>query len=180
MRKLLTAFVIVLTLFCSTVSSFAAQDPNVVLVNPASYSIVYSNNLLISVKITQPKNIRVNFYQEMQTVNGTQTAVTIGSQATFASTVSGGSYSDVAVTSAAFYASTNNLSFFTKQYTNLKPGLYKVKIDTMDSSYKEVLYSTISYVAVKEKTESADEANLEAPQSGTMQFLQNILKTIFD
>jgi hypothetical protein len=176
MKKLITVLTIVLTLLCSTVFSFAAEDPNVMLVNPASYSNVYSNNLLISVKITQPKTIRVSFYEEMQMVSGTLAAVNITTQTTGSSLSSSGFY-DVAETSGTF-TSTNNLSFYTKQVNNLSPGLYKIQIDTLDSSNK-VIYSTSSYVSVKEKTVTSEEKILDSPQSGTMQFLQNLLKTIF-
>lgn len=178
MKRIACVFLIILTMLCSTVTSFASKDPNVILVNPASNSIVYSNNLLISVKITQPKIIRVTFYQEMQMVNGTPVAVSVSSLTNSAAALNNANITDVAVTSPAIYTSTNNLSFFTQKHTGLSPGVYKIKIDTLDSSWKE-LYSTSSLVIVKEKSEKTEDKILDSPQSGTMQFLQNILETIF-
>jgi len=166
----------VLVLFSSTVFSFGAEDPNVVLVNPASNSIVYSNNLLISVKITEPKRIKVTFYEEKQIVNGTPVAVNISSLN--GASISSGNFYDSFVTSSAVFATSKNLSFYTQKVENLKPGLYKIHIDTLDSSDR-VIYSTDSYVAVKEKSDTTEEKILDSEQSGTMQFLQNLLKTIF-
>jgi hypothetical protein len=176
MKKIAAIFTMVLILFSSTIFSFGAEDPNVVLVNPASYSTVYSNNILISVKITEPKRIKVSFYEEKQMVNGTPVAVNLSSLN--AASVSSGSFNDSFVTSSGVFVTTKNLSFYTQKVENLKPGLYKIHIDTLDSSDR-VLYSTDSYVIVKEKTNTSEEKILDSEQSGTMQFLQNLLKTIF-
>ena len=59
MKKRLTIiFILVMALFCMPLVSMAAGDPSVTLVNPASNSTVYSSNILLSVKITQPKTIK--------------------------------------------------------------------------------------------------------------------------
>jgi hypothetical protein len=176
MKKIVAIITMVLILFSSTVFSFGAEDPNVVLVNPAYGSTINSTSLLISVKITEPKRIKVSFYQEQQMVNGTLAAVNISSLN--ASSLSNTTFYDGLVTSSAVYTTTKNLSFYTQKVENLKPGLYKIHIVTLDSSDREI-YSTDSLVIVKEKTEAAEEKILDSEQSGTMQFLQNLLKTIF-
>jgi len=177
MRKLITTIIVVLALLCGTVVASAASDPNVMLVNPASNSTVYSSNLLISVKLTQPKTIRVMVYEEKQQVNGTLSAVNVNTLTISNGAINNVGFTSVAITMPATFVSTNNLSFYTKQVNNLKPGLYRIQIETLDASNKTV-YTNNSYVVVKEKTE--EEAKIfDTPQSGTMQFLQNLLKTIF-
>ncbi len=164
-------------MLCSTVVSSAAADPNVVLVNPVANSTVTSSNLLISVKLTQPKTIEVTVFEEKQMVNGTLSAVNVNALSTSSGSINSASLTPVAVTLPARFTSTNNLSFYTKQVNNLKPGLYKIQIETLDASNKPT-HTNNSYVFVKEKTEEGAKI-FDTPQSGTMQFLQNLLKTIF-
>ncbi len=175
MRKCIMVLTIVLSMLFSTVGAFAASDPNVVLVNPQANSTVFSNNLLISVKITQPKTIQVSIYEEKQIVNGTLSAVNVNALTSTSGSISSTNFYSTLV-STAKHTSSNNLSFYTKQVNNLKPGLYRIEIKTLDSADKET-YKSNSYVAVKEKAE--EEKIFETPQSGTMQFLQNLLKNIF-
>lgn len=175
MRKLITVLIVVLSLLCSPIVASAANDPNVTLVNPVSNSAVFSSNLLISVKLTQPKTIKVAVYEEKQMANGTWSAVNVNTLTTSNGSINNTSFKSFPITAEQF-TSNNNLSFYTKQVNNLKPGLYRIRIDTLDSAGKAT-HTTNSYVAVKEKTE--DEKIFETPQSGTMQFLQNLLKTIF-
>lgn len=177
MRKLMMVLIVVLSMVCSSVFSFAANDPNVILVNPKDKSTVTSNSLLISIKLTEPKNIRVGVYEEQQNVNGTWSAVNVSSLTTSSGTINGDNLKPVAVTTPAKFTSTNNLSFYTKQVNGLSPGLYLIKIDTLDGAGK-ILYTKNSYVLVKEKEET-DSKVFETNQSGTMQFLQNLLKSIF-
>lgn len=177
MKKLFVTLVFILTLLCGTAVASAAPDPNVMLVNPAPNSTVFSNNLLISVKLTQPKTIKVTVYEEKQQVNGTLSAVNVNTLTMSNGAINSASFTPVPITMPATFSSTNNLSFYTKQVNNLKPGLYRIQIETLDSANKAT-HTNNSYVVVKEKAE--EEAKIfDTPQSGTMQFLQNLLKTIF-
>jgi len=176
MRKLIVALTIVLTLLCSTVFASAASDPNVVLVNPKVNGTVFSNTLLISVKITQPKAIRVSVFEEKQIVNGTLSAVNINMLNTSSGAMNTASFTPVPAMDPAKFVSKNALSFYTKQI-NVKPGLYLIQIETLEDG--KTVYTNNSYVVVKEKTEEAEAKVFETQQSGTMQFLQNLLKTIF-
>ena len=177
MRKIIVVLTVVLTLLCSTVFASAAEDPSVVLVNPATNSIIYSSSLLISVKITQPKTIRVSVFEEKQIVNGTYSAVNINTLTTSNGSIKNANLTPVIKMGPTEFNSKNNLSFYTKQINNLNPGLYLIQIETMEGG--KVAYTNNRYVVVKEKTEEAEAKVFETPQSGTMQFLQNLLKNIF-
>lgn len=177
MRKLLMILTLVLTLLCGTVGVHAARDPNVFLVNPAPNSIVNTNNLLISVKLTEPKKIKVTVFEEMQIVNGTRAAVNVNALTTTNGSINTSGFVEDIVDAALPFTSKNNLSFYTKQVNVPGPGLYKIQIETLDEANK-VTATNNSYVVVKEK--AANEAKIfDSPQSGTMQFLQNLLKNIF-
>lgn len=178
MKKLIAAMTVILVLLFSTVFSSAAEDPSVVLVNPVSNSTIYSSNLLISVKLTQPKTIKVSVFVAKQIVNGTTSAVSVSSISVTQAALNSANYTDTPVMEPVQFVSTNNLSFYTKQVNDLKPGLYKVQVDTLDGAGKAV-YTSSSYVAIKEKVETAEAKIIDTPQTGTMQFLQNLLQTIF-
>jgi hypothetical protein len=179
MKKMLAVLTVVLTLFCSTFFSDAAADPNVILVNPAPpISTVYSSNLLISVKLSAPKTIRVSVFEEKQIVNGTLSAVNVNTLVTANGMVNISNLTPVPKTIPSKFTSSNNLSFYTQQVNDLKPGLYLIRVQTLNSSDKEI-YTNESYVVVKEKVTDSEGKIFESPQTGTMQFLQNLLKTIF-
>ena len=176
MRKIMMALILIISLISSSVTAFAA--PAAVLVNPAPSSIVYSSNLLISVKLMQPTTIKVQVFEERQMVNGTSSAVNIDTLSLNSGEISNSnSFTSVSVMPEVTFNSTNNLSFYTKQVNGLTPGLYKIQIRVVDANGK-VTDTITRHVAIKQKTE--DEAKIfDTPQSGTMQFLQNLLKTIF-
>jgi len=177
-RRISIILVLVIALFCTPFVSSAAGDPSVILVNPASNSTAYSNNILLSIKITQPKTIKVSFFEEKQMTNGTMSSVNINALATSNGSVNSANFISQQIGLPSTFTSGNNLSFYTKQINGLKPGLYRIRIDTIDNSGNRT-HSSDSYVAVKEKAEEADANIFNARQSGTMQFLQNLLKNIF-
>ncbi len=162
MRKVLAMALVLMLFLFSTVSAFAAPDQSVVLINPVANSTVYSSNLLISVKVTQPKTIKIRAFEEKQVVNGTLSAVNVNTLTTSSGSINKENLTSVAVMQAATFTCTNNLSFYTKQINDLKPGLYRIQVDTTDQSGK--IENTISsYVVVKEKVET-DSKILESQQ----------------
>lgn len=179
MKKLLVTLILIMTMVFSGVTVYATSDSSVVIVNPVARSTVYSNNLLVSVKITKPQTIRVTVYEEQQVVNGTLSAVNINRLVTSNGTVTKASFTPRQIGLPEDFTSTNDLSFYTKQVNDVTPGLYRVKVEVLDGAGK-VLSTLENHVAVKEKpAETSDAKIFESPQSGTLQLLQNILKSIF-
>ena len=163
MRKYMIALIFILLLSLNVSFVFATANPNVIIVNPVSDSPVYSENLLISVKITAPATIKVYVTHEQKVVSGDRTTVT--------SSVIG---------TADDFTSTTNLSFYTKKVENVKPGDYKIVVDTINTE-GTVIHTNASLVEVKAKEDNpADSANSESVQSGPAQFLRNLLKIIFN
>ena len=195
-RAKLIAIMLIFMMMFSTVFASAASDPNVTIVSPAVESVVNSDSLLISLKITKPETIKVSVFEEKQLVGEELKSVDVNNietlQAATTATASSVTTDGVAVASgvtAKFvskevmvpetFTSTTTLSFYTKQLNNVTPGLYKVKVDTIDAEGK-VLYSTENLVVVKGVASEAEKTDLfENTQSGISQFLQNLLKSIF-
>jgi len=162
--------------FSSLTVSFAAADQDVTIVNPVSYSSITSSNLLISVKITAPKTIRVSAYEVKKTVGDVETALGESDMKAILDGTFSGTIGYKPVGSAENFSSANKLSFYTKKLENINPGLYLIKVETIYQN--KVVYSSRSYVTIKSK--SSEESKLFDSQSGTGAFLQNLIKSIFN
>ena len=70
------------------------------------------------------------------------------------------------------------MGFYTKQLSSVKPGLYKVVVETMGEN--ETVVSTISsLVAVKQKEEKQDQNIFQNQTTTALQFIQNLIKKVF-
>lgn len=170
MKRAFLAILLVLTLVLGSAAMvFADADPNVSIVNPSADTTVYSSNLLVSVKVTKVETITVEVAKE-STVTTTSAAVdgTIETKTVKNYT---------AIADKESFASTSTLSYYTKKFENVTPGTYKITVNTLDADGK-VAYSTSHLVKVAVK-ETTDAAVFNTTQSGTLTFLQNLLKTIF-
>ena len=87
-------------------------------------------------------------------------------------------YTDVEYTSAAAFTASGELGFFTKQLTSVKPGLYRIQVDVIDGE-GNATESVCNFVAVKEKPAETKSDIFETQQTGAMQFLSNLLKSLF-
>ena len=181
MHRRIIAMILILIMVFGTSSVFAAADPAVTIVNPSASSTIYSDNLLVSVKVAKPATIRVNVYRVMKpatVAGGSPTAISIE---TYQKNLKADAASKISLTRVQAMAPvtqtyTASLSFYTKKLENIKPGVYIIKVDTIDSAGR-ALYSSEIYVGVKSKDESA--AVFDSNQSGTMQFFKTVLKGIF-
>lgn len=176
----------------STSTASAASDPAVTVVNPVSGTTIYSNSLLISVKLTAPETIRVNLYKQVKhDAAGTPVAITyeewdrhkdeLASIASGSATITAPSITALNgwVMEPVVFSSTSDLSFFTKKVENLSYGIYKISIDTVASD-GSVIYNTSQYVILKEKAAAPEPVNVfQNSQTGTVNFLQNLLRSIF-
>jgi hypothetical protein len=201
--KRITA-VLMIVLLLSTGFAFAGAAA---IVSPASNTIVYSDSLLVSVKVTEPKTIRVTVYEEKETSGEnlvsakisaytesdlaiiasakTQTGTlegAVGIAAAVEPTLSDGTtvkeYTSVAMDDAASYTSDSSLGFYTKQISDVTPGLYRIQVEALnvDGSVGETIHSM---VAVKTKPVEEKSDIFQAPQTGALQFLQTLLRNIF-
>ena len=175
MRKRFIALVTVIMVLLSAQTAFAAANPNVTIVNPVSGNTVYSDNLLVSVKLTTASAIKVSVTQESKVVNGEHTTLSLEDY----QKIDKSEITSTALFEAESFVSTNTLSFYTKKVENIKPGIYKIKVDTVDAEGK-ALFTNTSAVEMKAKEESPpDPVSEEAQPSGPAQFLKSLLKIIF-
>ena len=159
------------------------------IVSPAANSIVYTDSLLVSVKVTELKTIRVSVYAE-KVVSGDKLVnadVSKFTEADLKAAAGSGKYTDVLLGEAATYTNTVEIGFYTKQIA-VSPGLYKVKAETLETVMEwpegavEPVEKTIvtetksSLVAVKKKPVEEKPQVFQNNSTGAVTFIRKILK----
>ncbi len=191
----------------ASVSAFASAS----IISPARNSIVYSDSLLVSVKVSDAENIRVTVYEkkdsrQIEIVNEsgalekrtqyfsvdvndlTEDDIALivagklvdddGEPILLSTGESVKRYTDFVYGEAELFSNDYGISFYTKQFSEVHPGLYRVKVECLDS---EGLVKSISssVIAVKDKALAPQDDVLSEPQPGAVTVIQNLLKSIF-
>ncbi|HOA43295.1 MAG: hypothetical protein QM289_01775 [Bacillota bacterium] len=175
MKKTAMALVLVIVMLCSTAFA-AASDPDVAIVSPKE--TVSGNNLLVSVKLTAPKTIKVYVYEEKEKVG--DTLVSIDPSKISEGNLSSKSLVSVSVIMPETFEGTGNLQFYNKQIDDVTPGLYRIKVEVLDKD-NTVTATTTTRTVVMPKDSQADAGNkiFQSQQSGVLQWVQNLIKSIF-
>ena len=163
------------------------------IVSPAANSIVYTDSLLVSVKVTELKTIRVSVYAE-KVVSGDKLVnadVSKFTEADLKAAAGSGKYTDVLLGEAATYTNTVEIGFYTKQIA-VSPGLYKVKAETLETvmEWPEgatepvekiiVTETKSSLVAVKKKPVEEKPQVFQNNSTGAVTFIRKILKGLLN
>ena len=170
------------------------------IISPAQNTVTTSSSLLVSVKLTEPRTIRVTVYEEKtsrEAADGTKEYVSTdvskftkddlakiadvydGKDAKTLSTGATASrYASVVYSAAVTYTGTGDLSFYTKQLTDVSPGLYRVRVETLAED-ETVTETVSSFVAVQKKAEEAKPNLFESKQTSAVRAIQNVLKSLF-
>ena len=174
--------------FAMLATSFVFADA-AAIVSPAANSIVYTDNLLVSVKVTELKTIRVSVYAE-RVVSGDKLVnadVSKFTEADLKAAAGSADYTDVLLGEAAEYTNTVEIGFYTKQIS-VTPGLYKVKAETLETVMewpegatepveKVIVTETkSSLVAVKVKPVEEKTQVFQNNSTGAVTFIRKILK----
>ena len=174
--------------FAMLATSFVFADA-AAIVSPAANSIVYTDSLLVSVKVTELKTIRVSVYAE-KVVSGDKLEnadVSTFTEADLKAAAGSGKYTDVLLGEAATYTNTVEIGFYTKQIS-VTPGLYKVKAETLETvmEWPEgatepvekviVIETKSSLVAVKKKPVEEKPQVFQNNSTGAVTFIRKILK----
>jgi hypothetical protein len=178
---IIAVLIVIVMLFMSTATVVATEvqvltpNPYVTIVNPVSGSVVYSDNLLVSVKMTAPVEIRVLVTQEFVVVDDEDTSVSLTEHLETPS----GQIRSVEFGTVEEFTNVNNLSFFTRRVEDVTPGIYRITVQTVNER-GDVLHTNSSPVEVRAPEDNAaNTAQTSTQGSGTAQFLRNVLRTIF-
>ena len=177
--------------FAMLATSFVFADA-AAIVSLAANSIVYTDSLLVSVKVTELKTIRVSVYSE-KVVSGDKLVnadVSKFTEADLKAAAGSGKYTDVLLGEAATYTNTVEIGFYTKQIA-VSPGLYKIKAETLETVMewpegatepveKVIVTETkSSLVAVKKKPVEEKKQVFQNNSTGAVTFIRKILKGLF-
>lgn len=172
-------------------ASFVFAD-SMSIVSPSASSILYTDNLLVSVKVTEPKTIRVTVYEKKLKSGDNYVSADVGGITTdnLSEKIADSNLTDVVISEAEEYTNTGEIGFYTKQLS-VKPGIFKVKAEVLETVMewpegggepKETVIvkeTATSTVVIKEKPQETKKATLTTNSSGALTFIQRILKTIF-
>ena len=154
-RKALIALAVVVCLIFSTLPAFAAtslsKDPNIVVVSPTKNAVMKTGTVLVSVKMTAPRTIRMSLYEE---------------------TKSGRS-----LIRTEKYSSSRSLSYYTRQLTGLDPGVYCVNISTLNSA-GSAIYASEIYVKVQKRTSDTVKVDVFNSQNSSSSSWATLLKKL--
>ncbi len=170
------------------------------IISPAQNAITTSSSLLISVKVTEPRTVRVTVYEEKisrEAEDGSREYLAVdvsrftkddlakiadvydGKEAETLSTgVAASRYSSVIRSAAVNYTNTGDLGFYTKQISDVTPGLYRVRVETLGED-ETVIEAVSSFVAVQKKAEEEKPSLFEGKQTSAVRAIQNVLKSLF-
>ncbi len=169
---------------------FAADAASIV--SPAANSIVYTDSLLVSVKVTELKTVRVSVYEEKVTSGDALVSADVSgfTEEDLKAASGDAQYTDVLLGEAAEYTNTVEIGFYTKQIA-VTPGLYKVKAETLETvmEWPEgatepvekiiVTEAVSSLVAVKVKPAEEKPQVFQDNSTGAITFIRKILKNLF-
>ncbi len=162
------------------------------IVSPAANSIVYTDSLLVSVKVTELKTVRVSVYAEKVASDDKLVAADVSkfTEADLSAAAVDPKYTDVLLGEQDLYTNTVEIGFYTKQIA-VTPGLYKVKAETLETVMewpegavepveKTIVTETTSrLVAVKKKPEEEKTQVFQNNSTGAVTFIRKILKNLF-
>lgn len=173
MRKRVLAMIVLVVMIFGTVFASAATDPDVTIVSPGE--TVYGSNLLVSIKITAPKKIKVYLFEEKEKVGDTLVSI----DPSVDSSLESKTLQSVSVIAPETYTGSASLQFFNKQIVNLNPGLYRIKVDTLDAVGAMTASSSRRFVMMEATLAPSSTAIFQTQPSGALQWVQNLLKTLF-
>ena len=154
-RRVLIALTVIICLIFTTLPAFAAtslpRDPNITIVSPTKNAVMKTGTVLVSVKMTAPKSIKMSLYEETT--------------------------SSRKLIKTERYSSSKSLSYYTRQLTGLDPGVYCINISTLNSA-GNAIYASEIYVKVQKKTSNSVKVDVFNSQNSSNSFWASLLKKL--
>ena len=154
--KRIVAFVLTIVLmmgsfaFADTPKATVVKDPTATIVSPTNNSIVSSDTFLVSVKLNKAATVKISVYEQKEVIKKVVTEKVSGSTVTkeaisyisfdtskfeekdFTSNAALNNSKGFVYTTPASYTSKDNIGFYTSKVENVKPGIYKVVVETIE------------------------------------------------
>lgn len=154
-RRVLIVLTVIICLIFTTLPTFAAtslpRDPNITIVSPTKNAVMKTGTVLVSVKMTAPKSIKMSLYEETT--------------------------SSRKLIKTEKYSSSKSLSYYTRQLTGLDPGVYCINVSTLNSA-GNAIYASEIYVKVQKKTSNSVKVDVFNSQNSSNSFWASLLKKL--
>ncbi len=183
-----------LTLALLLFSACFAFAETVTIVSPSVNSVVYADNILLSVKLTQVATVRISVIEERIGTDYTDVTLPVDvskfTSETLETVLEDNEYIEVTVGEPAEFVNEKEIGFYTKQI-KLEPGLYKIQVETIEKTEKisdeggeaeesvNVVETISSLVAVKMKPADAKTSLFSTASSGALSYLMKFLRNLF-
>lgn len=216
--KRIIAFVLTIVLLMGTfafadtpkTTKAVIKEPTATIVSPTNNSIVSSDTFLVSVKLNKAATVKISVYEQKEVVKKVVTEKISGSAVTkeaisyvsfdtskfqekdFTSNAALNNSQGFIYSTPASYTSKDNIGFYTSKVENVKPGIYKVVVETVEqitikdektgkeTKVDRVVETVSSLIAVKEKVEAAPAVfEQKKEKNSVLTVVSNFLKTIF-
>ncbi len=191
MKKLTRAmaFTLAILLF----SACFAFAETVTIVSPSVNSVIYADNILLSVKLTKPVTVRISVIEERTASEDEKTTLPIDvskfTTETLETVLEDNEYVEQIVGEPAEFTNDKEIGFYTKQI-KLEPGLYKIQVETIEKTKKisddgketeeiKVLETISSLVAVKAKPNDAKTPLFSTASTGALSYVIKFLRSLF-
>ena len=184
MKKLfITLFILIVIGICTSVAYAGpgdppTPDPAVTLISPPETEAIVADNLLISIKVTQPGKILKISAGALQVKSGDVFVAAKAGELEDYHNKKDDEKQVVSVLETKTFESKGFVSFFTHRIEEITPGIYAITVHTVNSS-GEVVYGKTAYVQVREKTKEDEKVLFDSLKPGPSLFLQNLLSKIF-
>ncbi len=150
MKRRIASAVLMLALIFNTGIVFSSAAPAPVnVVNPAFNKVYTADNILISIKLTQPTTIKVACSKIQQESNGVFYYMNVDAFQKNPASVHELKTREVPVIKQDSYTSQNELTYYTKKIPNVTAGVYKITVTTVSGG--KVVKTDEGYIGIKEK-----------------------------
>ncbi len=168
-RKICLILMILVLCICSFSVSFA-DDSTYSIISPQTNTdgIVYCDNLLVSVKVSEGSALRFTLYSYPNYSSAASIAEVPAVAFTLKEQVG---IPDVFLTE-------DNINFYTKQINNIEPGLYSLKVDILENGNAVSSYSKY-FIAKPSASKLVNNSVYESQPSSKVLFFQSVFKSLF-
>lgn len=178
MNKKLSVLILTIILLFTSVPAFAIDIPGTSdntntpysIVSPQvnSDGIVYSDNLLISIKAEANTSLLITTYN-YPGYNGTDSFANVPATALTVKKMVG---------EEEKYAKSEKVGLYSKQLKDIKPGLYSIKVDVLDDEGQETS-SYSKYFLVKSNADKVEPTIYQSQPSSKVLFFQSVFRSLF-
>ena len=171
MRKILSVLIALILWISSSVMAFAQDshdDYSIISPYTSDEGVAYGDNLLISVKVDEGTALRFTVFSYPNYTSADSLSMVPAISFTVEEQI--GISED--------YEKRDRIGFYTKQLNDIEPGLYSLKVDSLDGN-GNITDTYSKYFIVKPNASKTTTTIYESQPSNKVLFFQSVFKSLF-